>query len=164
MQVVVNLERLTQFSKSVANELAATESGELRKAFKRWALRYKAFVRSRFSTFSRGGGDWPKLHPRTIAAKKSSGILIDAGLLFGALDPTFGAGPGFILEDIPNGIRLGIGGPASYPEGTTIADVAAWHHRGAGNLPKRTIIVPPDNQTVSGMISDLQAAIDAGRS
>lgn len=45
---------------------SATPFGAMRR---QWAKRYEAFVRKRYTVYSRGGGNWPRLSPRTIAAR-----------------------------------------------------------------------------------------------
>jgi hypothetical protein len=79
--------------------------------------------------------------------------------LFEALSPTLGT-PGQLQEDIPFGVRVGYGGPAMHPGGKiTIAGLAAIHQGGLGHVPKREIIVPPDDRTISLMAGDMQRAI-----
>ena len=38
--------------------------------FNQWGKRYEAFIRRRFNTFSRGGGDWPPLAKSTVDRRR----------------------------------------------------------------------------------------------
>lgn len=145
-----------------------------------WGRRYESFIRRRFDRFSRGGGDWPPLSPRTIRARRPAArhkrartvtkgrnaskgvgvgrtvsILRNTGTLFGAL--TIGAA-GNAFRHTPGGIAFGFKG-GKHPGGTTIAQIAAWHNSGAGNNPRRRILVQPDTVTLKQMRGDLNRAI-----
>jgi len=130
--------------------------------FSLWGVRYLAFAKRRFSTFSRGGGDWPPLRRarRRVARPTWSGprkhaILVDTGTLFGALD--IGA-PGNLYRRTSGGFEVGFGGPARHPKGRlTIARLAAIHNQGLPPVPRRQIIVLPDSQTAKGMKADAVA-------
>lgn len=84
-------------------------------------------------------------------------ILIDTGTLIGTLDPAIRRA-GQINQDIPGGIRVGMGGGAKHPEGPTIGELATKHQKGIG-VPRRRIIVKPDERTIKGMIADMTRAI-----
>lgn len=170
--VKVDLEPLRRFNTELSRDLRGSGSGHIRAALKQWAVRYRSFVQERFDTFSKGGGDWPPLSPRTIAgrrkgrgsrrfAKGAVAILRDTGTLFGALSPTFTGKPGQLQEDIPFGVRVGYGGPHRYPSGgrATIADIAAFHQEGNSRLPKREIIVTPSERVLDQMAADMDRAI-----
>jgi len=169
--------------KALARELHdAPRSGPVDAMFKQWGTRYLAFTRRRFVAFSGGGGDWPDLAPSTKKARRGptsrkkvrrrkgaatttrgSGrkfaILRDTGTLLAALD--VGA-PGNRFDRLPDGIEVGFGGPSRHPKGkATIADIARFHNQGAGKLPQRKIIVPPDSPTVEGMRQDGVRAVQA---
>lgn len=128
--------------------------GHIRKAFNQWALRYRSFVQRRFDKFSRGGGDWPDLKYR------DGSILRDTNTLFTALAPTLSPPAGTVNNPIEYGVEVGYSGTATHPGGATIPQIAFWHQTGAGNLPVRKIIVPPDAATIRGMVSDMQRALD----
>ncbi len=102
--------------------------------FKVWGRVYLAAMQKRFTTFSRGGGDWPGLEEETIkrkrakgrklgkrtkavrAAKASSGssvILVDSGALRAALSV---GSNGNLFKRIPKGIRVGYS-RATHPAG-----------------------------------------------
>lgn len=133
--------------------------------FKKWAARYRAFLQRRFAAFSKGGGNWPPLKPATIRARKGKGqnvaILRDTGTLFRALNPVFGGNPGAVESIHDWGVEVGYGGGAVHPstKTTTIADIANFHQTGAGFLPERKIIVPPDRATRQGMAQDMEKAM-----
>jgi hypothetical protein len=87
---------------------------------------------------------------RNLIAAGNVAILRNTGVLFGAL--TVGAA-GNVREDIRNGIRVGIGGPASHSGGKlTIGQLAAMHNNGEGRLPRRPIIVQPSPDTARRMV------------
>lgn len=152
----------------------------IRKVYKQWAARYRAFLRERYDRLSRGGGEWPPLSEATIRRRRGyqkalkkfltgkteifsfkTSILRDTNTMFTALQPTFKGAPGALEEDIEHGIRVGYGGPQRYKDGgaATIADIASFHQEGAGKLPKREIIVPPDNNTMEAMTRDMDRGV-----
>ena len=148
-KVTVKIPGLHRFSKVVASG-----EGQIRKAYGQWALRYRSFIQRRFNDYSRGAGDWPKLKYR------QGSILRDTNTLFTALTPTLSPPKGSINRMLEDGIEVGFGGNASHPAGATIAQLAFWHQTGAGNLPVREIIVPPDSATVRDMVQDMQRAVN----
>ena len=86
----------------------------------------------------------------------------DTGTLFAALAPTFQNTPGALEEHMPFGVIVGYGGPHSHPEAPnlTIADLAAIHQLGLGNVPVREIIVSPPEHVINAMRGDLERALD----
>lgn len=162
--VKVDLKKLEQFKKVVDDDLRLKGNGPVRKALKQWGFRYRVFLKDRYITFSRGGGNWEPLKQSTInrRRKKSSSILVDTGTLIGAFEPEFQAKPGQLNDDIPFGVRVGAGGKGQpHPEakGITIHELFEIHHFGRGNVPAREIIVPPSEATIQGMRGDMQRAI-----
>ena len=136
--------------------------GPFEKMKKRWAVRYRTYIRDRFSRFSRGGGDWPKLkRKRKKGALSAASILRDTGTLFTVVATAFSGAPGALEQVLPDGIRVGFGGTQKHPsgQGVSIRDLAEFHHLGAGVLPVRIIIVIPDATTLSGMRGDTEMAI-----
>lgn len=168
--VVVDLGPLRSFRSVLEADLRRRQNGPVRAALKQWAARYRSFLRERFSIYSRSGGNWKPLADSTIARRRkgkgtkrfaagSTAILIDKGIMFGALDVVFRGKPGQLQEDIEFGIRVGIGGAGIHGEDEfTVGDLAFWHDQGDG-VPKREIIVPPDGQTKEGMRSDMERAL-----
>ncbi len=173
MSVRFNMKPLDDFVRGVLTaDKSSGRSPGISKAFKQWGEVYRSFTQERFSTFSRGGGDWPKLKPATIARRRKGtgktvrakgrkpktvaagtvSILWDTGTLIGGLDPTLNVRKGGIEKDIPGGITVGFGGPAQHPKAKIgIAQLAGWHHSGAGYLPKREIIVKPPARVIERM-------------
>jgi len=104
-----------------------------------------------------GGG---KRGVRALRKAAASGggqvaILRDTGTLFSALDPIFVNVPGAHEKLLAKGIEVGFGGPQKHPKGkATIADIAAFHQFGGTNLPRREILVDPDDGTMTGMVTD----------
>lgn len=178
--VTVNLRGLKRFQRQVDAALTGGGGGPIGDAFKQWAARYRGFIQQRFAKLSKGGGGWPPLKPATIARRRGgkkvgkrvrtakglqamtrAAILRDTGTLFAAVNPTFMGSPGQLETRIRYGIRVGYGGPQRHPSGrATVADIARFHQVGAGNLPKREIMVDPDNQLLTQMAADMQRAID----
>jgi len=116
-------------------------------------VRKKSTVKFTFARDTAKGGV-------TIRVSGSFSILRDYGILYAVLDPVFASAPGALEQVINGGIRVGFGGPAKHPGGKkTIAQIAGFHQRGGGRLPKRTIIVPPDDATLKGMQRDMQLAL-----
>lgn len=124
-----------------------------------WKQIYRSFIRQRFVSFSRGGGDWPPLKPSTLAKRrkgKGSGtaaILRDTGLLFASLQPGV-EGTGLLqATDRPLGFTAFMDSKQTYAKGggVSLGDVANFHQTGAGRLPVRKIIDVPDRDTVAQM-------------
>jgi hypothetical protein len=107
-----------------------------------------------------------RIAAQTMKIKKfnsrvGTSILMDTGTLFKALSPEFTGELGQLEKDIPFGIRVGYGGPGKHKKSktATVADIAGFHQRGEGNLPKREIIVDPPSGTISKMRSVMNEAI-----
>lgn len=165
--VKVKLKGLQRYREVVEQDLRGGGAGPIRACMKQWAARYRSWAQERFTKFSRGGGDWPPLSPRTIAGRRKgkggglvAAILRNLGLLFQVLSPTFAHKPGQLEEQISMGVRVGYGGPGSYPKGrATIADIASFHQMGGAHLPQRKIIVDPPQVLVGQMADDMTRAL-----
>ncbi len=156
--VSINIEPLKKFGRIVTAGVDG-RSGPFHAMFIQWGVRYFAFLRTRYRRFSRGGGDWPKLKPATIKARRGGGrvsILFDTGTIFRALQPGM---PGNLFVRTKRGVRCGFGGGGRHPGGRQISQIAEFHNAGKGNLPRRQIIVEPDRKTTAGFIKDLRRAI-----
>lgn len=133
-----------------------------RRVFNLWADRYRKFAADRFSRFSRGGGNWKKLSPATIAQRRksksgralrrrskktavlTSGMKTRKGFLSFAATILFDTGMlfnallgrgrrGALQQKLPKGVRVGYGGTAKHGSGAkTIASIAEAHQRGRG--------------------------------
>ena len=165
--VKVDMKGMEKYGSIIRRDLQSPSStGLIRRAIRQWALRWRSFQQLRFSTFSRGGGGWKALKKSTIRSRRkgrTSGtptILWDKlGSMFKALAPAFSNRPGQFEKGVINGIRVGFGGPARHPDGpATIADIATFHHEGAGHLPTRRVIDDIDTQTQAEMTLDMNNA------
>jgi hypothetical protein len=58
--------RFERYNGDVLNGLRAGAQSPLRDAMRKWAARYMGFIRRRFVTYSRGGGNWKPLAPTTV--------------------------------------------------------------------------------------------------
>ena len=184
----VNITPLLKLEGSFASIARVPAHPAVEDMFTQWATRYSAFVRRRFNDFGRGGGDWAPLALSTVRARKKGkrntsskaggarsqrsfvardtkrGLLVaspgayqilrNTGSLFGAL--TIGA-RGNLTQRGPGTITFGIEG-GSTGTGPTLGQIAKWHDQGAGRLPQRRILVPPNQQTVRGMANDAKTA------
>lgn len=170
MAVTVKLGPLLKLSNSVKAQIAsAGASGAFRNVAKQMAMLYRSFIQERFDRYSKGGGDWKRLSPATIAGRRKGkgggtpSILRDTGTLFHALDPVFAGQPGALEEMIPGGIRVGFGGNKRYADGgaATVADIATFHDQGGkGNRPpQRRILVDPSEALTKRMASLVEAAM-----
>lgn len=160
-KVTVDLTPLKKFTAELTQQEQTNPKGPLLDAFKKCARHYRIFARTRFLKLSQGGGEWPPLALCTIKAKGHAKILIETGLLLGALKPSGGA-PGAWEQMIPGGIRVGYGGPARYPEypHRKIAEVALFHQTGdVPIMPMRRVIVAPDAQTKRAMAKEVATAL-----
>lgn len=176
IRVKLNLSRLKGFF----DTLTSPHSLNKRRMYMQWRARYVGFTRRRFSKFSKGGGDWPKLAPSTVAGRRKGGkkrggvnkvrvkirktggkvaILRVTNTLFNQMDVSKSDNYRFVH----NGIRVGYlshdkamqqEGTREIPGNLTVEELANIHHQGTDKIPPRQIIVQPDKQTVDGMIRD----------
>lgn len=155
--VLVRLRGLIRFKQ----EVDRSDNPHIRTALKQWAARYRGAMQQRFVRFSRGGGNWPPLkYKRKRGARESAAILRDTNTMFAALSPAFTGAPGQFEDIGPMQVRVGYGGPGTYPDGSaSVADIAEFHQVGAGNLPVRETIVEPPQATMRGMADDMQRAM-----
>ncbi len=141
-----------------------------RKALKKWEHMYGVFLRKRFRRYSQGKEDWPKLKPATIKAKmrkytpyRSRLILRATDKMIRSIQPRLksrtSTDRGFVAK------VQAVDGRKRYPKGPKVIQVVGWHDQGVGTLPKREIVVPPDNKTLEKMAEVMWKATeaDAGR-
>jgi hypothetical protein len=166
VKVTLKLDAFINIRDQIEAGLNGDTQSPVGKALTKWAFRYRAAMQERFDDFSRGGGDWPKLSEQTLKArrnkdKESVSILRDLGILYAVLTPAFLSLPGQLEERVSNGIRVGFGGASKHSEdGTaTIADIAYFHHTGAGQLPVRTILIEPEGALLDSMTADMEKAL-----
>jgi hypothetical protein len=155
--VFLNIRPLEKFSAGIRREVT-TGSNREDDLYTAWGRRYLAQLRDDFRRNRAGGGAWPPLAPATLKQGKARiGILDVTGAVFNALRP---GQPGNLFQRTPTGMKVGVGGEAKHPDAdATIAQVAVWHNDGAGNLPVRRIINPPDATTTAGIQKDARAAL-----
>lgn len=123
--------------------------GPVQKMWFEVAAIYRGFILRRFRKFSRGEGNWPQLSPSTIAAKGSSKILIDKGFLVASLNPAFMTGGPVEMTKNRLGVEIRFSSSSHQSSGLTIADLARVHQLGLGTVPKRKILVKPDDKTMA---------------
>lgn len=138
---------------------------------------YQVFTDKRYDKFSKGGGTWRKLKPKTVERKSKKGggrgtaratvnqrrtggptaILVDNGILKNSLRSA-----GAVKMVKRKTIRVGFSTTRQH-EGTglTMAELADIHQRGLGKgLPKRPIFVEPDSATKKRMRRAIMIAIE----
>lgn len=159
--VSINLHGLKRFAKATASD-----SPMMRRILAKWGARFRGAMQSRFVKYSRGGGNWPLLkRKRRIGQKDKAAILRDTGLMFAALTPAFQNKPGQLEQQRPYRFEtmVGFGGPGGYTTGgkATLADIAEFHHIGAGFLPVRTVVERPAASVISSMAKDAEKELNA---
>jgi hypothetical protein len=122
---------------------------------KQVAFRYLAFCKERFT--KQGNGSWPPLAESTIAKRRQNSDvpLRDTGLLLNALD--MGAKGNFV-GPIEGGVRVGFA-ETPHSNGKSFRDIAAIHDSGQG-VPKRAILVEPDEKTSQDILSYLKKRVE----
>ena len=94
------------------------------------------------------------------AGQGKASILWDIGELINVLGAGLSA-PGKFYEFIANGIRTGFGGAAKHTgSNASIADIASFHQEDGRNLPRREILVEPDQNVVDDMGSYFRRGIE----
>ena len=110
MPVTLDMSPLDRFAVKIERGLqGGAMAGPVRKGLMLWGAIYREWVRERFVTFSRGGGDWAELKPATVARRRKGkkrtatfkrggrrmriktggpAILRDTSTLFAGTDPT----------------------------------------------------------------------------
>ena len=129
-------------------------------------------LQRQYKANSAGGGDWPAVKKATEKAQfkrkkarkghkgpRKKGILIDDGILEGALTP---GARGNEFRLIPHGIRVGfsqtIHGAGS---SITVNELAQIHDQGKGDMPKRQILNEPTSATVGRIETAVRRALAA---
>ncbi len=145
------------------------------------ASRYRESMRKRFISFSKGGGDWPPLDEKTVGTtikksrpnetrtikpirdtqnkakkipkasrtSKKHPILRQTGQLLEGLNPSLSSSGSEKITDF-NTVAVGFSNSNHVNSNLSISRIASIHHYGEG-VPKRTILVMPDNQAIDKM-------------
>lgn len=161
MKTTVDLSPLSRFQDALNKDLRFKSNGPIRQALRAWAGIYGSWLRTRYRRLSRskGGGAWPALAKSTIKKKGHSLILIETGLMLKELSVDFERKPAK-RKDIALGVKvLTFEGSPSYDNGKSVSDVAGYHQKGAGHLPKREIVVDPPPHILRKMAKRLEKAI-----
>ena len=171
--VNVDFRGLERFSAEIKRGLASPAKGNpIRNALDQWGVRYLAFTKRRFVKFSRGSGDWPALKEATVKRRKRPkgktarsktrrtggrvAILWNTKTLLGGLDI---GNAGNLFKHLLHAVRVGFSGTKRHPGGrASVADIAAFHNLGEGDVPQRAILVKPDQPTINGMQRDMARA------
>lgn len=136
-------------SKSLKKGLKASRKslGKMRKMF-------KASLKSALK------GGKGKKSKKSNELKTKANILVDTGTLRNALSPNMDTSKGAFQQSVPGGIKLGWdGGKHPGGKGVTVGKLIMWHNYGMGRLPKRTIIVAPDDATIAKLTNALTRGI-----
>ena len=136
------IERLDQYNRSLSGLTSARRARKTESFNRQARARQAAFNRrDRAARSKLYASRKTALLP---AAGEKFSILYDTGLLFRGLNQTYSPEFGATERFIPNGILVGYGGLALHSDsGVTIAQLASWHHTGAGRLPVRRLLVSP---------------------
>jgi hypothetical protein len=123
-------------------------SGPVEQVLDEYERLYRAFILGRFDRYSVGGGNWPKLKPAYARQKKKNKDKILVHSRFMRLKLQTGIK---ILAQNRNSIRLGFDMGMNHPDaGITVGQLAEIHDQGLG-VPKRQILVLPDDKTAKEM-------------
>lgn len=109
---------------------------------------YRAFILDRFDRYSLGSGNWRRLKPATVRAKKKNKDRILVHTRFMRMKLQVGIK---ILRWNRNTVRFGFEAGMQHPDSDlTVAELATIHDRGLGP-PRRRILVQPDEDTLKKM-------------
>lgn len=168
-----------ELSDTLKRLLRISENPEfVQRTFQAWLEIYQSYAAEQFDRNSAGGGDWEELKPATLAARRRRGnndesILQDTGAIRENLDriigfsnsdaPVIGDSTryiGFQDDGTPHPKWVNKNGRWTMAPGDlTIAELAELHQNGAGNLPQRPILIPPDPRLEMKMIQAVQNLI-----
>lgn len=131
----------------------------MKKAMERWIPIYRLFVFERFLRFSRGGGNWKRLRRSYVREKQrngySTGILTRTNILKQELRPKGGA-RGVLVVRHPNKLTVVFAPRKKYPSGIAVRQVLSIHDEGQGHMPRRTVLVSPDNRVFKKMVVEAE--------
>lgn len=104
--------------------------------------------RRRFKRFSKGGGDWKKLAPSTIARKGHNRIKDDTGRSFNSL---YRSSPDCVFAVDKKGLTLG-----------TLVPWAHFHETGTSRMARRKTYVKPGPAVLARQKQAMQIAVNEG--
>lgn len=120
---------------------------------------YRTFLQERYRKYSKGGGNWKKLAASTIARKGHNTILIDTDRMFSLFQPQIVKTSGLLSNADKLGMTVDGGGKGYYPSGKSVSEVMGYHQAGGGRLPRRKVIVGPDDATANKIARRYEQAI-----
>lgn len=142
--------------------------GAINEAYIDWAKYYGEFTRKRFMKFKRGAGNWRRLKPETIKAKRRAGytrprwILYATALMQKSLNPRFLKSTAKI-KGRGTKMQVTYGGKKRYrikgKRGPLVAEVMKYHNEGKGCLPKRRIFINPPTSVQKKMAERMEKAM-----
>lgn len=137
--IILDLRPLGEFNRTINLQLNGHGGGPVMDALKQIIIKIRQF----WQAWWRNGGDnWLSLRPQTIRRKGHARILIETGQMISSIGRD---------ARIQNGrIVVGIG--------EENAQIALWHHTGAGNLPIRKVI--PNN--IQQIASPIRQILETG--
>jgi len=131
----------------------ASGQGPVKETLDDWESLYRAFLVRRFDKFSLGGGNWRRLAASTERRKGHGKILVDSKFMRDHLAATIR-----VLARRRNSITVGFLSETIHPRAQlTVAELATIHNEGRGSVPKRQILVKPDDT----LLKDMRAAARA---
>lgn len=135
----------------------STGSGTYRVVLNSWERMYIAFITRRFDSYSRGGGNWKRNSPLTIALKRSSAILVNTREMRLKLPFAIRA-----TAYSQRSVWMGFVSDAVHtPSGTSMADILTKHDKGIG-VPRRQILALPDKATQNQLVARALKEIASG--
>lgn len=139
-KVTINLEHHKKL-REVLDGAAGTDTDDI---LDYWQRTYKSFVLLRFDIFAGGGGNWKRLKRVTVRRKGSDRILEDTREMRLGL----AEGIGTVARDKLS-LTMGFTSEAHHEaSGLNISEIATIHDQGQGRVPRRRILVLPDNQVL----------------
>jgi hypothetical protein len=156
----IDVRGLNRLRREVSEGLNGKTGGPIDTMLKNWGLFYLRKCQDAFRRNSAGGGDWPPLALVTIEKTRDlprKGILRINSDVYFALFP---GEAGNVFRRTPKGILVGFGGPGRHSfyrnrgpnqKSVTVAQVAMWHNEGTKRMPRRRILLEPDQVIAAQM-------------
>lgn len=128
----------------------ASSSKKLRKSL---TSARKTFKSSLKNLFKKG----KKKRSKTVETKAN--VLVDTGTLRNSLAPMMALTLGAFQKNAPGGVKLGWDGGSHPGSKLTVGRLMAIHNFGEGRMPKRQIVVGPDDATIAKLANALSKGI-----